>query len=78
MSIKDKMIFDLFKALDDIDTTSDIYKSSYQARCNHVDEIIKSIDIDRDYIEELYNEFYKREDDILTPIFKKEGNNEKL
>ena len=67
---KDRIIFGLFKALDDIDTTSDIYKGNDKARCNHIDSIIKSITVDREYISQLYDKYYKKEEDILTTIFK--------
>jgi hypothetical protein len=70
--IMSKLEYDLYKALDDIDTTSDIYKGNYKARCEHIDEIVNSIKnfIEVPHVQDLYNKYYKKEEDILTPIFK--------
>jgi uncharacterized coiled-coil DUF342 family protein len=72
-------VYNLFKLLDDIDTTGDMYKGNINARLQRVDgiaderhKILSECEIDS-----LYHKFYKEEEDILTPVFKEVTNNGK-
>ena len=69
-----EQVYKLFKALDDIDTTSDIYKGSHKARCEHIDKIIKDLEYDSKFRDWLFDRFYNKEEDILTPIFNGDTN----
>ena len=65
-----KNFYMMYKLLDDIDTTSDIYKENYKARLKHIDSLQKQRHRAKsNLVDEVYDLFYRQEDDILTPYF---------
>jgi hypothetical protein len=71
-----KKLYDLYKVLDDIDTTSDIYKEHTNARIEHIEDLHKKRHdiLNDDEVDKLYGIYYKIDDDMLSPIFLPEEN----
>lgn len=66
----DLAIYNLYKILDDIDTTSDMYKDNLMGRCKRIDKLIQErFNVGENIVKELYDKFYNKEEDILTPLF---------
>lgn len=60
---KDEQIYRLFKALDDIDTASDLFKEDYHLLARYVGKLVKFSKkiVPEAEIEKLYDRFYKTE-----------------
>lgn len=65
------VLYWLYKLLDDIDTTSDIYKDDLKGRIQRIDELQQERHkcVDENVVKDLYNRYYKQEDDILVEEF---------